>query len=207
MTMYYSQNLEDKIIEEYFGDFRGTLLDVGANDGQTFSNSLRLIELGWSAHLFEPSPTAFGKLCVKHVGNESVSLYPFAVGDKRGTITLHESGAHVRNGNDVALVSSIIPSETQKWRNSGVQFTPTEVEVVDGAWIDEHLPGCFDFITIDAEGMDVAILKQLPLSNTRLVCIEWNGVDSVRREIVEYCAGYGLLRLIHENNENLIIGR
>ncbi len=58
----YSQNNEEQIIIEYFKDFKGHLLDIGANDGLTLSNSRKLIELGWTGDLVEPSPNAFQKL-------------------------------------------------------------------------------------------------------------------------------------------------
>ena len=42
----YSQNNEEQIILEYFKDFKGNLLDIGANDGVTLSNTRKLaIEL------------------------------------------------------------------------------------------------------------------------------------------------------------------
>ena len=57
--MDYSQNGEQLIIEKYFGDFKGILLDIGANDGETLSNSRSLIKKGWQAVLVEPSESAF----------------------------------------------------------------------------------------------------------------------------------------------------
>jgi hypothetical protein len=56
----YSQNHEDDIILMYFkskvypleiAKHEFTLLEIGANDGKTFSNSLRLIEAGFKAVL------------------------------------------------------------------------------------------------------------------------------------------------------------
>ena len=58
----YSQNFEDEVIAEYFGNFQGTLIDIGANDGKTLSNSHYIIEKGWKAHLFEPNKNVLEKL-------------------------------------------------------------------------------------------------------------------------------------------------
>ena len=44
----YSQNNEEQVILDYFGNKIGNLLDIGANDGITLSNSRKLIELGWA---------------------------------------------------------------------------------------------------------------------------------------------------------------
>ena len=55
----YSQNGEQKIILEYFQDkYKGKVLDIGANDGITLSNSRALIEKGWDGVLIEPAPSA-----------------------------------------------------------------------------------------------------------------------------------------------------
>jgi FkbM family methyltransferase len=73
----YSQNNEDEIVAKFFADAKFgecNLLDVGANDGKTFSNSLYLIEQGWSGVLLEPSPKAFALLEEQHHGNENVKL-------------------------------------------------------------------------------------------------------------------------------------
>lgn len=50
----YSQNDEEAIIMRYFANRTGRLLDIGAADGMTNSNSLALIERGWRAVLVEP---------------------------------------------------------------------------------------------------------------------------------------------------------
>ncbi|NBO23595.1 hypothetical protein EBU94_09705 [bacterium] len=75
----YSQNSEDVFLLDFwkqkFGNSKGTLLDVGANDGKTLSNSLLFIENGWKAHLFEPSNPTFQKLVELHKGNENVRCY------------------------------------------------------------------------------------------------------------------------------------
>ena len=43
----YSQLGEQDIILNYFNGKQGTFLDIGANDGKTFSNSYALSLLGW----------------------------------------------------------------------------------------------------------------------------------------------------------------
>jgi hypothetical protein len=57
----YSQNKEDSIITDYFKGRTGTLLDIGAYDCVSFSNSRWLIELGLAGALIEPLPEAARK--------------------------------------------------------------------------------------------------------------------------------------------------
>ncbi len=204
----YSQGEEQKHIEMFFGDFKGTVLDIGANDGKTFSNSLALIENGWNAVLLEPAQIAFNKLERLHENNPKVSCYKIAIGNQHGKTKLKVSGAHLPDGSDVALLSSLKEDETTRWRDAGVQFHEEEIIVTTFSHF-KKLSGdpAFDFITIDCEGLDVDVLKQIDLTNTKLICIEWNSKPEAKAEILEYCAKFGMTKTIYESGENLLICR
>lgn len=199
----YSQGNEEQIILDYFKDFKGKLLDIGANDGKTFSNSLALIELGWSATLVEPSVTAFEKLKEIHKDNLKTLLFNFAIGSKKEKLTLNESGHHLKDKSDIALLSSLHKSEIIKWVAQGVEFKTYEVDIVPYSEIKDN----YDFITIDAEGYDLEILKQIDLTNTKLLCIEWNSIESNKEQILEYTSTFGMDNIIYQSAENLLICR
>lgn len=202
----YSQNEEEKHILKFFGGKTGTVLDIGANDGKTFSNSLALIEKGWWGILVEPSKIAFEKLEKLHGKNEHVKLLNCAIGGENMKGILHESGSHLPDGSDVALLSSLKKWETEKWTNVKFEEKPVNVlafrEIISAIG-DRNL----DFITIDAEGMDMDILKQIPLNRTQLLCIEWNSIQKVKDEILNYTALFDLVRIIYQSPENLLIAR
>lgn len=202
----YSQNAEDLLILNYFGNFKGTLLEIGANDGQTLSNSLLLIENGWNAHLIEPGRKVFDKLYVLHEFNERVKMYNYGIGYHSETVKFYESGAHVLNGSDLGLVSSIGYAETERWRKSGVQFDECEIQLNTFADFYKFCSSeIFDFISIDAEGLDWEILQQINLTDVgcKALCIEWNSLDALHVGYTDYCALHGL-KLAHKNAENLI---
>lgn len=199
----YSQNSEDLFILNYFGNYKGTLLEIGSNDGKTLSNSLALIQAGWSAHLVEPGRT-FSDLVKLHYTNPKVNLYNYAIGETESVTTFYESGAHVIGGNDSGLVSSLDFDETLRWRNSGVAFTETTVQVKSFEdFYKEAGEPQFDFISIDAEGNDWQILQQIDLGKVgcRAICIEWNSDYDLFGKFVNYCSGY---KLAHQNRENLL---
>ena len=57
----YSQHGEQAIILDYFekqGIQQGRFLDIGANDGITFSNSYALVIRDWKGVAVEASPSA-----------------------------------------------------------------------------------------------------------------------------------------------------
>ena len=199
----YSQHYEQKHIIEFFNGKKGTLLSIGENDGQTFSNAYALIKLGWTALLVEPSEIAFEKLYNLHKDNNNVIIFNFAIGNKNGKTILYESGAHLADKSDYSLLSTIDKKESYRWKN--VDFIETEVNVFTYKTVfDGHR---FDFITIDAEGMDLDILRQIDLSNTQLICIEWNSKEEIKEEILEYTSEFGMNKVIYQSGENLLIAR
>lgn len=206
----YSQNNEDEIILNYFkvnypeNEGIRTMIDIGANDGKTFSNSLLFIENGWKCTLIEPSQRAFTLLEKLHSNKANVSLHNFGFAMFNGTQTFYESGAY-RDGDDVALYSSLNEQETLKWKQD-VPFVEVEADFV--TWFDFRSQNHdkYDFISIDCEGFDITLLLQMDLQNLgcKCLCIEWNSIESIREQIIQYCKPFGFTEL-HKNPENLIL--
>ncbi len=203
----YSQYREDRIINDFFlsqmgANFQGTVLDIGANDGITLSNSCKFISQGWKADLVEPSPKAFIRLKKKYISNSNVQLYNVAIGNNE-TITLYESGSFLTL-NDIALLSTLIPKELEKWKPYKTQFNKVTVQSISFDYLKKLSPyKQWDFISIDAEGMDLHILKQINLTDVgcRCLCIEYNGLQ--KEEFVAYAKLHGMF-LHWINNVNLI---
>ena len=208
----YSQNGEDKIVKEYFDKQnikRGFVLDIGANDGITFSNSRLFIENGWDACLLEPS-SVFGKLVELYENSDNVTMFNVGIGEENGIVEFFESGSII-DDKDSNLVSSAIPDE--RWKQA-TSFTKKEVPFLsfdtftDLHFNDDENPPVFDFISIDAEGMDWEILSQIDLELFKVscVCIEWNSKDTLATYFTRYCNDFGLTE-IHRNPENIIFAR
>lgn len=187
MAVVYSQNDEDVVIADYFGDFVGKLLDIGANDGITFSNSRRLIEKGWQGVLVEPS-LAFGKLSTLYFNNLNITCINIGISDKESTEVWYELQDSLLATKNKALADS--------WK---VPYTEVTAMFKPYSAIADK----YDFINIDAEGEDWVILQQIDLTNVKCLCIEYGIYDN---EILAYCAKYGM-KLLHKNFENMIFVR
>lgn len=189
----YSQNGEGRIIHEFFGDFKGTLLDLGANDGITLSNSRGLIEAGWTGALVEPAKAAFRKLLdnylVTGLGRKPndfngtpgeyyaflsggmvyapggrVRLINAAITTQDGPIDFWDCGVHLHK-NDTSLLSTTRPETIARWKRSGEQFAKTTVRgITFETLLKETGVNHFDFISIDCEGADLDILAQIDLA-------------------------------------------
>lgn len=202
----YGQNGEDLKVLNYFksiGISRGVLVDIGANDGITFSNSKLLIENGWNAHLIEPSNEAYARLARLHDENPKVKTYTLAITQTDGKFTLNHSGALFNT--DTSLVSTLVEEEKGRWKRLNMKWYKQACKGYAWAtFIKKTKLKEIDFITIDCEGMDFEVLSQIDLEfhNVKCICVEFNGKE--KQKYVDYCKGY---RLIEENQENLIFVR
>lgn len=210
--MSHSQNDEEALVLRHFGEaFKGVCLDIGANDGITLSNTYACMERGWTGVFVEPSPEAFRRMSVLHAAHPGwwTLTINAAVTPTEGRHLLHESGPHLHTG-DVALLSSTIQGETKQWEETGHTFTPIEI---DGITFATLLSRClergidhFDLISIDAEGLDYDILRQIDLSalKCRMLIVEHNGSNDPR--MVAHATTHGM-QLMAMNFQNLIFVR
>lgn len=202
----YAQNNEDELILNYFQGKPGTILDIGANDGVTFSNSKLLIEYGWKAVLVEPADWAFEKLNELHKDNENVQLLKYGIGDTTGKYHFWVSDTLLNKG-DKNLVSTFDANEKTRW-GTGVNFTEDfYAEVITfKELLGKSRYKIIDFISLDAEGFDLKILRQINFNDIgcRCICVEWNSVDFYKYDSVVRPYGF---RLLHQNAENLLYVR
>jgi len=129
----YSQNKEEQIILDYFDKLskgatpprwiidgtKPTFLDLGSNDGQTFSNTRALVERGWRGVCVEPSPTAFAKLKELYKDSKDVYSYNFAIGNTNA----------IKKDDDYIILEEILSKHYSNYIN-GID-TPELVQLLD----------------------------------------------------------------------------
>ncbi len=209
----YSQNNEEEVVAGYFAGRTGRVLDIGANDGVTFSNSRALLLAGWSGVLLEPSPAANAKLFNLYAEMDSVICCSCGIAEQIGTRTLHQSGVYNNEGDISGLLSCIDPAEKARW---GEQVSFTEVDAFfltfgefQSKIATDHGIQTFEFITIDAEGYDWIILQQIDLNQVgcQCLCIEHNSKPDLIAAFEGYCRDRYGMREISRNLENIIFAR
>ncbi len=191
----YTQNDEEKYILEYFKNQIGTFLDIGANDGKTFSNIAALVDNGWKGYCVEPSQQVYSKLVENYKDNLNVVCIQAVISDSNGTVTFLEC-------ND-GMLSTLNAELTTVWKHAS--YTNTTVDAIT---YKELLKRCtdssFDFISIDAEGQDWKILQQIDLTDVKMVCIEYTAGKF--QDFVDYCKRFGMHKIMH-NGENVIMAK
>ena len=82
---YFSQFGEDKVVSFIVALCWWTkhiVVDIGANDGWSWSNSRHFILKDWEAHLCEPIPK-YSEIAKKHYSeNQNVHVYEIAISDQ-----------------------------------------------------------------------------------------------------------------------------
>lgn len=194
----YSQGLEESIIVQALTGVDGVVqpgkfLDVGAWDGKTFSNTLRLVELGWEGVLIEPSPTAFCSLLKLHGGQDKLKLINAAVSTNRGLLKFY---------NSADAVSTAIESNREKWKNDAT-FTEMYVGQITPDDVLNQFGG-FSFVNIDTEGNSTDLLFRFNISNMlpKVVCVEHDGrFDEIR----DYLSPFGYVEKYFDGNNIIMV--
>lgn len=195
----YSQNNEEEIILNFFKKKKGIFLDLGAYDGIDLSNTRALAEKGWKGICVEPNPNIFLKLKENYKNNLDVFCFPFAIGEFDGKTKFH---------NNDTYYSTIKESELDRWVGTSLSFNTEEVDVLTfSSFLNLSPYKQFDFISIDCEGVDYEILKQINLDEVscKLICVETNGKETDK--YIQYVNNFKNFKVLHINAENLIMGR
>jgi FkbM family methyltransferase len=205
----YSQFEEQEVIENYFKDYnKGLLIDIGANDGITFSNSLGMIEKGWDAICVEPTFEAFQRLENLHKERNNVFCVNCAITEKQGDNVILVNGSHYNN--DVGLLSVVcgenfdvetpIPNDVYNWK----RYEKIKTESFE-TLVEKYNLRVIDLICIDAEGYDYNILKQIDLNkyDVKMVIVETDNSDELHKKYDDYFNQYGFKRH-HKTIVNII---
>ena len=173
---------------------KGYVLDLGANDGQTLSNSRALFEKGWEGCLIEPDYEAFGKLAALYCGKPGVKLINAAVDTEGGIRPFNHS-------KDGGLCSST--QETVWTKEYHIQAY--HVPVITPSQIVDQLPRGPDVITVDIEGRSFDVLAGFPIKSwaVEVICVEHDH----RAEEIAAWGNERNYRVVELNAENIIMKR
>lgn len=213
----YTQSGEQRVIIDCFRGKPCHWLSLGENDGTTYSNVRALSLLGHPGVAVEPAAPAFAKLLNLYrpegrpplLLNEGVYrcdniiCVNAAITNRDGPVDFYDSGTHLHKG-DTSLLATTRPEEMKRWKKSGETFTKTTVRgITFKTLLKETGKSAFDFVSIDCEGVDFDILKQMDLAalGVKMLCVETNSVEN--EKYIAYCAKFGM-KLVHRNHENCI---
>lgn len=146
------------LYRELFGDReQGLFLEIGAFDGESYSNTCFLADLGWSGVYVEPVAEAAEKCALRHARNR-VEVLRVAVGPRKGEAEISVAGEF----------SSMVHHHIEQFAAHGISDhrrnlengTRRRVPVVTMEEVRLRLPSCaLDLLVIDAEGAELQIVE------------------------------------------------
>jgi FkbM family methyltransferase len=152
----------------------GSFVEVGAFDGDTYSNTSCLADLGWRGLYVEPLPK-FAEICRwRHRNNPAVTVAECAVGVAPGRRQIHVAHAFSSFHADMidrakAVFRTLRPDETLLPFETVFAGGTLEVEVVRlDALLARHgfAPG-FDVLVVDVEGDEADVFASFDLARWR----------------------------------------
>lgn len=170
---YSSQCGQDKwILDSFFpGKRAGVFVDIGANDGVTFSNTVYLEKrLGWSGVAVEPIPEVFSKL----QANRACSTVNACVGATSGNFLFRSISGYSE------MLSGLVDEyDVYHLRRVNREIQEHQCPYQDikvrcytlNELLEEQGLSKVDFLTIDVEGAEVSIIKNLDESRFRISVI------------------------------------
>jgi FkbM family methyltransferase len=176
-----SNDGEDDFVVSYFKDKKTNrkriVVDIGAADGLTGSNSRKLInEHSWNGILIEPFLPFYDYLTKLYSDNDNVTILNYAcdIGEKDTVIYYQD------DHNKVGL-TSLLPETAINQNLNKKQIIKTK------KFNDLIEPPYIDFISIDTEGKDFDILKDIDFEKYTIgiICCErWVGHDDDYNNII-----------------------
>jgi len=169
-----SQHGEDELIASLIpGDCERVFVDVGANDGISWSNSYNFAQAGFRLLLVEPMPIYAARCTLHHRDNPNVFVEPYAISKDLGTATFF---IHLDAASDLLAMGSSLLREAVPTDDVAELMVPTAP--LSFLLAKHKIPDRYAVLSVDAEGMDLQVLETADLDRRRpqVICVE-NGLD------------------------------
>lgn len=167
-----------------------TYLDIGAADPVAASNTYLLYTQGSRGVLVEPNPTYVARLREVRPGDTVVGV-GVGFGDAR------EADYYIIKNNPMLNTFSPETAEFRTQRGSEVERIVKMPLVPVMTVIDEYLKATPDLLSIDAEGLDLDIVRSLDLTTYRppVICAETKGPSATHEStpIAQYLVTQGYI--------------
>lgn len=176
---------EDLYILEHFAARAGRFLDVGAGDGLTWSNTKPLLDAGWSGVMVEPALSQLRWLIENHGENPRVEIIP-------GFLHPSMGWWHFFDSRDYSTANAIHRRKIEQHSEGVVAFRERRAPSLTWRGLLNDYPGPYQFLNIDVEGPNLAVLCAAPLEQFEMVCVEIDP-ESALPEMARVLAAAGLV--------------
>lgn len=151
------------LYEKFHGHKKdGVFVEVGAFDGESYSNTSCLADLGWHGHYIEPIPDFYARCVARHSKNNDTHIHNIGIGSHEGEIELHLGGP-MTTANDEHFETF----KKLEWTKA--EFLTSTVVKAKQCTLDAFLDNNgirpdFDLLVIDVEGHEPAVFSGFDLA-------------------------------------------
>jgi len=172
----YSQFGEDLVVNNFFGNFVGTYVDIGCFHPIKYSNTALLHKKGWSGINIDLNKTSIDlfNACRKNDLNITACL-----SNKIEEVEIYMDS-------EFSALNSVNPGNIKNFRLKNY-----EIKRVQTTLFYKLVKNNFDFLNIDCEGNDLKILKTIDLKKYTPEIINIEVSKDNEKEIYEYLNFYG----------------
>lgn len=205
MEKYYSQSRQDNIVDRLLQSKEGGFfLDIGANDGITFSNSLFFEKTRkWKGICIEPVPRFYDQL----QKIRSCITINACIADLEKTIEFIEVEGPAN------MLSGILSKESDEHykrikdaiKKDGGSYKIYELETIKiDSILDQYKINTIDYLSLDVEGYELEILKTINFDtyDIRTMTIE---NDNRENHLYLYLKNKGYLSLCFSGPDEIFI--
>ena len=192
--MYHSQYDQDKVLNDTFfkNSRNGIFVDIGAHDGECFSNTLFFEkELGWTGLCIEPNLETFKLL----ESRRAVKCLNLAVYNTSGTVSFQQ------NSGRTEMLSGIVeqynPEHIERIKDENAEYGG-ESSIIEvnceplSSILESNNINVVDYLSLDTEGSELSILETIDFNAVKI-----NIIDI---EINYQSEADSILKLLLDNN-------
>lgn len=168
------------IYEDFFGAIdNGVFVEVGAYDGESFSNTSGLADRGWGGLYIEPIKFSYEN-CLKRHKNNNVKVLNNAIGTEDKKVKIYQSYSVYNNDGDCAYLTTTKKSQMEIQRqvdwSTHISYV-TEVchqRRLEDVLVENNIPKNFDLLIVDVEGSEEDVLDSFNIGqwNPKMLIIE-----------------------------------
>lgn len=197
---YYSQDGQDKFILENIFPFQmeGIFVDIGANDGITFSNTYVFEKIGWKGYCIEPLDEMFKLLVKNRPGSKCIQAI---ISDSTGDAEFLsiEGYSQMLSGE----LRKYDPQHLKRIDEEIMQYGGSKKIVKINSYKFEDLikNEIIDYLSIDVEGGELDIVKSIDFEKyfIKVLSIENNYDDEKMIRLIE-SFGFQFVNILGRDN-------
>lgn len=141
----------------------GIFIEFGAYDGEFFSNTSALADMGWIGYYFEPASDLFKKCQKRHKKNKNTTVRQCAIGPEEGTAEIHLGGPFSTMNATMKDTFYANKSVKDRFDEQGNRSETVPVHRLDNLLKEYKIFPGFELLVVDTEGHEWPALQNFDL--------------------------------------------